>query len=65
LVCRRWRRSPLQRRQLGFYPRVATLILVIDLLVVATGWFGNAILLRRESASLAIAAELPGRRWCK
>jgi hypothetical protein len=31
------RYSPLQRRQSGFCPRVTTLILVIDLLVVATG----------------------------
>ena len=39
--------------QLGFYPRVATLILVIDVLVMATGWIGDAILRRLESASLA------------
>jgi phosphonate transport system permease protein len=39
--------------QLGFYPRVATLTLVIYGLVVATGWAGDAILRRLEPASLA------------
>lgn len=40
--------------QLGFYPRVATLTLVIYVLVAATGWAGDAILRRLESASLAV-----------
>jgi phosphonate transport system permease protein len=39
--------------QLGFYPRVATLILVITALVLATGALGDALLRRLESASLA------------
>jgi phosphonate transport system permease protein len=38
---------------LAFYPRVATLILIIYALVAATGWIGDAILRRLESASLA------------
>jgi phosphonate transport system permease protein len=36
-----------------FYPRVATLVLAIYALVAATGWIGDAILRRLESASLA------------
>jgi phosphonate transport system permease protein len=39
--------------QLGFYPRVATATLLVYLLVAATGWIGDAILRRLESASLA------------
>jgi phosphonate transport system permease protein len=39
--------------QLGFYPRVGTLILVVTVLVVATGALGDAVLRRLESASLA------------
>jgi phosphonate transport system permease protein len=38
---------------LAFYPRVATLTLIVCLLVGATGWVGDAILRRLESASLA------------
>ena len=37
----------------AFYPRVATLTLIVYLLVAATGWLGDAILRRMESASLA------------
>ncbi|HEX7841688.1 MAG TPA: ABC transporter permease subunit, partial [Kofleriaceae bacterium] len=39
--------------QLGFYPRVATLTLLVYVLVAATGWIGDGILRRLESASLA------------
>jgi phosphonate transport system permease protein len=39
--------------QLGFYPRVATMILVVAALVIATGALGDALLRRLESASLA------------
>jgi phosphonate transport system permease protein len=38
--------------QLGFYPRVATLILVVFLLVAATGWIGDGIRRRLASVSL-------------
>jgi phosphonate transport system permease protein len=38
--------------QLGFYPRVATLILVIGAMVATTGWIGDRIRRRLESASL-------------
>ncbi|HEX3762659.1 MAG TPA: ABC transporter permease subunit [Kofleriaceae bacterium] len=37
----------------AFYPRVATLIGIVYLLVAATGWIGDAVLRRLESASLA------------
>jgi phosphonate transport system permease protein len=45
---------------LTFYPKAATLILIICLLVAATGWLGDAILRRMESASLA-ARRSPAR----
>lgn len=45
---------------LAFYPRVATLVLIVYLLVAATGWIGDAILRRLESASLA-ARRSPAR----
>jgi phosphonate transport system permease protein len=38
--------------QLGFYPQVATLILVIYAMVAATAWIGDRIRRRLESASL-------------
>jgi phosphonate transport system permease protein len=38
---------------LVFYPRVASLTAIIWILVAATGWIGDAILRRMESASLA------------
>jgi len=44
----------------AFYPRVATLTLIVCLLVGATGWIGDAILRRLESASLA-ARRSPAR----
>lgn len=46
--------------QLADYPRVATLTLIIYLLVAATGWIGDAVLRRLESASLA-ARRAPAR----
>ena len=39
--------------QLGFYPAAATMIAVIAVLVIATGWLGDAVLRRLESASLS------------
>lgn len=39
--------------QLGFYPRMATLILVIYAMVAATGWIGDRVRRRLESASLS------------
>jgi phosphonate transport system permease protein len=45
---------------LVFYPRVATLTAIIYLLVTATGWIGDAVLRRLESASLA-ARRAPAR----
>ncbi len=41
--------------QLRFYPQAATMILVVYGLVTATGWLGDAVLRRLESASLATA----------
>ncbi len=38
--------------QLGFYPRVATLIIAVYLLVGATGYIGDSLRRRFESASL-------------
>lgn len=43
----------LDAMQLGFHHRVATMTLIVDLLVAATGWIGDAILRRLEPASLA------------
>lgn len=39
--------------QLAFYPQVATLIAVLAGLVIATGWIGDAVLRRLESAGLS------------
>lgn len=39
--------------QLGFYPQVATQTLLVYVLVAATGWIGDGVLRRLESASLA------------
>jgi phosphonate transport system permease protein len=39
--------------QLGAYAQVATLIAAIYVLVIATGWLGDAVLRRLESASLS------------
>jgi phosphonate transport system permease protein len=38
--------------QLGFYPRVATLIAIVYAMVAATGWIGDRIRRRVEAASL-------------
>ncbi len=38
--------------QLGFYPRVATLILIVYGMVAVTGWIGDRIRRRLESASM-------------
>jgi phosphonate transport system permease protein len=38
--------------QLGFYPRVATLILIIYAMVAATGWIGDRIRRRLDAASM-------------
>jgi phosphonate transport system permease protein len=37
--------------QLGFYPRMATLILVVGLMMAATGWIGDRVRRRLGSAS--------------
>jgi phosphonate transport system permease protein len=37
--------------QLGFYPRVATLILVVYVMVVATGWIGDRLRARLDARS--------------
>jgi phosphonate transport system permease protein len=47
--------------QLGFYPRVATMILVIAAIVIAAGALGDAVLRRLESASLATRPRQLGR----
>ena len=40
--------------QLGFYPRVATLILVVGLMVTVTGWIGDRIRRRLAPAGLQV-----------
>lgn len=43
--------------QLGFYPRVATLILAVCLLVAATGWIGDRIRRKLTSASSSVRSQ--------
>jgi phosphonate transport system permease protein len=38
--------------QLGFYPRVATLLIIVCVLIAGTGWLGDRVRRRTESASL-------------
>jgi phosphonate transport system permease protein len=40
--------------QLGFYPRVATLIVIVDLMVIGTGWIGDVLRRRLSYAALSV-----------